>query len=107
MKKGRPGQVVAALTEAGARAALEHVLFEHSTTLGVRSHEVERRALERRWVPVETPYGVVRIKVGSTAGRDLSATPEFEDAALRATEAGVPVKVVLAAAIGAYAQRKP
>ena len=106
MKKGRPGNVLGVLAEPGTEDRLERLLFEESTTLGVRSHAVQRRALERHWVPMETPFGAVRIKVGSLEGREVNASPEFEDAAERAAAAGVSIKEVLAAAVAAYGRRR-
>jgi uncharacterized protein (TIGR00299 family) protein len=102
MKKGRPGQLLGVLAESARSDALRRILFEESTTLGVRSHSVERTALERNWVEVQTSYGPVRIKEGHLDGRTLNASPEYEDAAARAHEKNVPVKEVIAAAIAAY-----
>jgi uncharacterized protein (DUF111 family) len=56
-------------------------------------------------VPVETPYGPVRVKVGRLGGEVLNARPEWDDCAVRAREHGVPVKRVLEAASAAYWKR--
>ncbi len=105
MKKGRPGHLVGVLAAAASRAALVEVLLEESTTLGVRQTPVTRTALERRWEPVATAYGEVRIKLGLRGERVLNAAPEFEDCRTLAERAGVPVKVVLAAAAAAWHAR--
>jgi pyridinium-3,5-bisthiocarboxylic acid mononucleotide nickel chelatase len=62
---------------------------------------VERRALERDWVEVETPWGPVRVKRGLRDGVVLNAHPEFEDCRKVAEAAGVPLKQVMAAALAA------
>lgn len=98
MKKGRPGTVVSVLAEPGDRNRMVDVLLEHTTTLGVRSHMVRRTALERRWVEVVVPWGSVRVKVGTRAGRILSATPELEDCRTLAGRHAIPLRVVLRAA---------
>jgi hypothetical protein len=102
MKKGRPGLLLSALVEEPRRAAVTRALFEETTTLGVRRHPVEREALQRALVTVETPYGPVRVKVGRAGGRELGAHPEYDDCLARAREHGVPVKEVASAALAAY-----
>jgi pyridinium-3,5-bisthiocarboxylic acid mononucleotide nickel chelatase len=99
MKKGRPGHLLSALVPGTQREALVELLLTESTTLGVRSHVVERTALERTWREVATPWGPVRVKLGLRNGRVLNAQPEFEDCRKVAGEAGVPLKQVWAEAL--------
>jgi uncharacterized protein (TIGR00299 family) protein len=107
MKKGRPGVVLAALVEEGAREAVTRVLFAETTTLGVRRHAVLRDALERELVEVATAYGPVRVKVARLDGRELGAHPEYEDCLARARERGVAVREVMAAALAAHRAGRP
>ncbi len=100
-KKGRPAHVVTALCPAGAAGPVEDALFRHSSTLGVRRTRWERTVLKRTWQEVATPWGPVRVKVGSRGGRCVNRAPEFEDCAALAREAGVPVKDVYEAALAA------
>jgi uncharacterized protein (TIGR00299 family) protein len=102
MKKGRPGILITCLAKPEGRAAIEEVLFSETTTLGVRRQEWQRSVLQRRSVPVETPYGGVRVKLGERAGRVNNVQPEFDDCRRAARERGVPVKEVWAAALAAY-----
>jgi len=102
MKKGRPGFLITALAEPGAREAVEELLFRETTTLGVRRQEWERTVLEREVVPVRTAYGPVGVKVGRRGGRVYNAQPEFDDCQRAAVAANVPVKEVWAAALAAY-----
>jgi hypothetical protein len=81
---------------------LEQLLFEESTTLGVRAHAVERRALDRAWATVETRWGPVRVKEGRLEGRLVNAQPEYEDALAQARAHGVPLKEVIADALARY-----
>lgn len=99
MKKSRPGHLLSALVEGGLRDTVVDTLLRESTTLGVRYHRVERQALERDWVEVETPWGRVRVKRGLRDGAVLNAHPEFEDCRRIAEAAGVPLKQVVAAAL--------
>lgn len=101
MKKGRPAHLLGALVEGGLREAVVDALLRESTSLGVRYHRVERHALERDFVEVETPWGRVRVKRGLRDGWVLNAHPEFDDCVRLARAAGVPVKQVMAAAMAA------
>jgi hypothetical protein len=101
MKKARPGHVLSVLVEGGGKETVVDTLLRESTTLGVRSYAVERTALERDWVEVETPWGKVRVKRGLRNGVVLNAHPEFEDCRKVAEAANVPLKQVMAAALAA------
>ncbi len=105
MKKGRPGHLLGALVADDKRAAVEEALFRETSTLGVRAHAVERTALEREFVEVQTAYGPVRVKLGRRGGALVNAAPEFEDCRAAASAHGVPVKEVLAAALAAFRSR--
>jgi uncharacterized protein (TIGR00299 family) protein len=108
MKKGRAGTELTVLARPEAAEALARTLLRETTTLGLRLRREERRTLSRRLVPVETPYGPVRMKEtmrpgvnGATAFRD--AAPESDDVAQAAVAHGVPFPVVAAAARAAWA----
>lgn len=103
-KKGRPAHVVTALCDDAKLSGVLSALFANSTTLGVRTRQETRYVLPRSFRKVNTPYGEVRVKVGSLAGQQNSAAPEFEDCAALAAEAKVPVRVVYEAALAAALQ---
>lgn len=91
MKKDRPGVVVCALTRPEHRGDLERVLFDWTTTFGVRWTRLERRECEREFVTVEVEGARVRVKVrhrpGSEPGeRDLF--PEHDDLERVASDTG-------------------
>ena len=102
MKKARPGILVTVLAEPVRRSSLEDLLFRETTTLGVRRQEWDRTVLEREFVPVDTAYGSVRVKVGRRGSVEYNAQPEFDDCRLAAEARGVPVKEVWGAALAAY-----
>lgn len=95
MKKNRPGQLITLLCEPANRDRLMDLIFRETTTIGVRTHEVFRRTLERQSVPVETPLGTVRVKIARLNGTVLNAAPEYEDCQRIAAEKGLPLKQVL------------
>jgi hypothetical protein len=99
MKKNRPGVNVTVLARPRDRERLAEILFTEGTTLGVRYHEVERDALERRIVSVETRYGKVRVKEGLLGGKVVNRAPELEDCRKIALRRKVPMKEVQQAAL--------
>jgi uncharacterized protein (DUF111 family) len=78
MKKNRPGVLLSVLCGHEQKESVMKLLFTETTTLGVRSHEVSRRALERSVVRVETQYGPIDVKVAHLDGCVVNEMPEFE-----------------------------
>lgn len=101
MKKSRPGTLVTVIAPTDRRHALTDLLFAESTTIGVRYDEMSRTCLDRATETVTTPYGDVRFKIARRDGRELNASPEFDDCARLAAQHGVPVRTVQAAAVKA------
>ncbi len=62
MKKGRVGVLLTVVCSSSKVATLESILFEHTTSIGVRRHVVDRHKLIRRCEAVETSFGPVRGK---------------------------------------------
>jgi uncharacterized protein (TIGR00299 family) protein len=79
MKKGRPGHLLAVLTEPGRAAELGRMVLARSTTLGVRMTLGTRLVAGRRFIEVETSRGRVRVKVKELEGRVVDVAPEYED----------------------------
>lgn len=102
MKKGRPAQMVSALCVEETAPMVRRALFLNSSTLGVRSREVERQALERRFEEVATPWGAVRVKVALIDGLVLRGAPEYGDCEKLARLSGQPVGAVYEAALAAW-----
>ncbi len=71
------------------------------TTISVGRGE-GRVELDRSFRRVRTPYGTVRVKVGSLDGRVLHAWPEYEDCAAAARRRRVGLQEVQLAALAAY-----
>jgi len=101
MKKNRPGVNVTVIARPEARERVSGILFTEGTTLGVRYHEVQREALERRFVTAVTRYGKVRVKEGILAGKVVNRAPELEDCRKLAVKKKVPLKEVQRAALEA------
>ena len=105
MKKGRPGTLITVLAPEDRRAALCDLLFRETTTLGVRFERMWRETLDRRFEPVDTPDGPVRIKVALRDGRVINAAPEFDDCLAIATRTGRALKDVQGEALAAWHAR--
>ena len=95
MKKSRPGTLVTILCMPEDERKFQEMLFAETTTLGVRSHLVERRALPREFVKVLTRFGEVRLKISRADGRIQHASPEFDDCRKLAEEKNVPLREVM------------
>ena len=95
MKRSRPGVVLTALCAPPAVDAVQRVLFEESTTIGVRWSEWRRTPLAREIVTVQTAYGALPVKVSRLDDRIVTVTPEFTDVVRIAREKSLPVKHVL------------
>ena len=107
MKKDRPGVLLSVLCRIESKDKLSAMLFAETTTLGVRSYEVERRALDREFVRVETQYGPIDVKVGRLNGNVVNEMPEYGQCREAALRARVPLRVVESAARLAFALQKP
>ena len=105
MKKSRPGQLLQVLAPSDAVDALSRLIFEETTTIGLRKYPVDRTILDREFVDVDIEYGRVRIKVSRMNGEVVNFAPEFEDCARIAREKNVALKRVQALAMHAYLKR--
>jgi uncharacterized protein (DUF111 family) len=98
MKKNRPGVLLSILCRTAERPVLNELLFSETTTLGVRAYEVERQALQRRIVAVQTQYGPIDVKVAQLNGHVVKVMPEYEQCREAARAADVPLRIVEEAA---------
>jgi|YNPNPStandDraft_1061719.scaffolds.fasta_scaffold07769_3 uncharacterized protein (TIGR00299 family) protein len=95
MKKGRPGVSLHVLAEPWSHKHLCDIVFEETTTIGIRVRPVQRVKLDRRDQTVETPYGPVRVKVVRTRGASVEEyRPEYEDCRQIALREGIPLRTV-------------
>lgn len=107
MKKGRAGVTLTVLSQPDLRAALEQILFRETTTIGLHWRIEHKRALEREFVAVTTPWGAVSMKLARLAdGTIANLQPEYEDCRALAEKNDVPLKRVQQAARAAYAHRE-
>jgi len=98
MKKSRPGILLRVIARPEDQETLAQVMFEETSTLGLRIYTAERRVQARSSVDVRTPWGPVRMKVSESG----SFVPEYEDCRRLAAESGAPLKRIFAEANAAY-----
>ena len=106
MKKGRLGTLLTILTDDRHSPALERLLLRETSTLGLRIRTDRRICLDRQHHTVSTPFGPIRIKVGSFDTEELNAAPEFEDCRAAAAQHNVAVKHVMQTATAAWLAKK-
>ncbi len=102
MKKGRPATLLTVLCAPAQGAQFESLLLRETTTLGIRKRLEQRSCLGRHHVTVSTPYGEIRVKIGSLDRDALNIMPEFEDCRAAALVHDVPLKRVMQSAVAAY-----
>jgi len=102
MKKGRPGLLLSVQAQPANVDALEAILFQETTTLGVRRQQVLRTVLQREPHEVATPWGPVAGKIAYLPNGSVRFTPEYEACHRVSTEHGLPLADVLAAARQAF-----
>jgi uncharacterized protein (TIGR00299 family) protein len=102
MKKNRPGTLLTVIAPPDLREAISAVIFQETTTIGVRYTEMQRECLRREIVSIDTTLGPIRFKRAWRDSRVVNAVPEFEDCAAIARARGLSVKDVHAVALQAY-----
>ncbi|MDO5043540.1 MAG: nickel pincer cofactor biosynthesis protein LarC, partial [Slackia sp.] len=99
MKKNRPAYQIQVLCAEEDISALEAVLFEEATTIGVRRTPMQRTVLAREIVRVETTFGPMRAKRVVLPSGAVRLYPEYEDVAAAAREQGVSYQEAYRAAL--------
>ena len=91
MKKNRPGVVFTCMCKAADKEKMLKLMFEHTTTLGIREYTCRRYALDKSIETVATPYGDVRVKTSSGYGV-TKAKAEHDDLRRIAEENGISIR---------------
>ncbi len=106
MKKNRPGIMLTCICAVDDVNRLTELMFQETTTIGIRYTIARRKTLRRHFQQVQTDFGIVNMKVSLLGDRPVNFVPEFEDCRRLALEKGIALKEVQAAAISAYLQRR-
>jgi uncharacterized protein (DUF111 family) len=100
MKKNRPGFQLQVICSEKQQPALLRVIFQESTTAGVRYYRAARAVLQRSEGTLKTRFGTLKVKIFGS-GVNAAVAPEFEECRRVAVQKGVPLKEVYAEVIAA------
>ena len=106
MKKNRPGVLLTILVEKNNFENISAILFQETTTLGIRYYETNRRTLARHKSQVQTVYGEVEVKFAFLGEKIINVMPEYDSCASVAQKANVPLTLVQTAATLAFEKEK-
>jgi uncharacterized protein (TIGR00299 family) protein len=102
MKRSRPGVILSVLCKPEDMGRLSELMFRETTTLGIRVNRLERMALDREVVKVETKWGEVEVKVARMGDKILGFSPELRSCEEIARKENIPLKAVMDEARKAY-----
>lgn len=99
MKKSRLGVLLTVICPPTHITACETLLFQETTTLGIRRTLQNRSILRRELRTLETPYGSVQIKLAWQGQQLFNLQPEYEDCAELARQHHLPWRQVYQTAL--------
>ena len=99
MKKSRLGTLLSVICYPEQADLCEQILFEETSTLGIRRSIQQRTALGRSFQPVEIQGQPIQVKVAQYGDRVVHQQPEYEDCAAAARRLGRPLKSIQAEAL--------
>ena len=99
MKKSRPAYQLQVICRKENQEKLEQIIFQETTTIGIRSYPANRKILERRIEEIETPYGKMKVKICRVDGEER-VYPEYEEVKRYCMESGVPMREVYQSVTG-------
>jgi len=79
MKKGRAGFLIKVLLKAQNLKPVSNYLFDSTSTIGVRYHEISRIELPRQQVTKQTAFGEINFKETITPTKKVKLKPEFSE----------------------------
>ena len=91
MKKSRPGVMLCVMCREAARDEMVRLVFQHTTTLGVRETRSRRYTLQRSIEALNLPCGEVHVKRSEGYGV-CRCKVEYEDLARIAREKGISIE---------------
>ena len=94
MKKGRPAIKLTVLSDIKNTDKLCNIIFDETTTLGVRIYQATRKKLDREIKIIKTKYGNVKVKISKLNNKIKNIMPEYEDCVRIAKNKRIPLKRV-------------
>lgn len=93
-KKNRPGILLSVLCTEDKKNEIIDFIFAETTTLGLRWYWVNKERLNVAFEQIDTPWGKVRIKIGSIGTNIINMAPEYEDCRSLAMTQRIPLKQI-------------
>lgn len=90
MKKNRPAYQLNVICKEEQRESLQNIIFEETTTIGIRILRMERAVLPREIKQISTSLGEVHVKVCTLPLGKQRCYPEYEDIAALSTKLNKP-----------------
>jgi pyridinium-3,5-bisthiocarboxylic acid mononucleotide nickel chelatase len=92
MKKNRPATLLTAICEPLRRGDVEKIIFQETSTIGVRWYPVSRTILKRESKKITTRFGNVTVKIVEHPDGSKRAAPEYDDLKRIAVAKKLPIK---------------
>lgn len=102
MKKGRTGTLLTVIANTDNIANLKKIIYNNTTTLGLRIFNINREKLIRKYEEVTVSNQQIRIKIGYYNNNIVNIQPEFEDCKTAAERLNLPIKEIISEAICKY-----
>lgn len=93
MKKNRPAYELNVICMEEDRKKLEEIIFQNTTTIGIRRMKMERTVLNRSIQDIQTPLGKARVKI-CEIGEEKRAYPEYDSIIRLCGEHNLPYQQV-------------
>lgn len=93
MKKGRPGNIISVLCEKKNFKEVVEIIFNETTTIGLRVSDIKRLKLKRELIEINTPFGKVKAKK-IYIDNEEKIIPEYEECKKIAEKNKLPLNKV-------------
>lgn len=100
MKKKRPAYMLTVICDEAHIKKMEQIIFEETTTIGIRRMRMERTVLEREETVIALERGEVKAKKCTLPDGQVRLYPEYESVAELARKNDVPFQQVMEEAWG-------
>jgi len=94
MKRTRPATMLSVIAGQEKMEKMLEIIFDETTTLGIRISKIKRRKLNRENRKVSTKYGKIEVKIGKHDGVVKNISPSYEECRKIATHLKIPLKKV-------------
>lgn len=93
MKKNRPAYELNVICKEDAIERIEEIIFQNTTTTGIRRAKMERTILSRELQRIDTPLGEAQVKI-CEIGEERRAYPEYDSVVRLCKEHGLSYQQV-------------